>query len=164
MATSFEVNIADLEFILKQIKIAEDTSVGYTLETAPKTILQSIMDAYGVTAVNAAQMPAGLRTVDGTGNGLLPGANEFGAADNLFPRLTDPVFLNDGDGDTIDFDGAGAGPPITQGNYGVLADASPAPGLQPGVGTVVDADPRIISNLIVDMTAANPAAVEAALA
>ena len=96
MATSFEVNIADLEFILKQIRIAEDTSVGYT--TAPKTILQSIMDAYGVTAVNAAQMPAGLRTVDGTGNGLLPGANEFGAADNLFPRLTDPVFLNDGDG------------------------------------------------------------------
>ncbi len=159
MATSFEVNIADLEFILKQIKIAEDTSVGYT--TAPKTILQSIMGAYGVTAVNAAQMPAGLRTVDGTGNGLLPGANEFGAADNLFPRLTDPVFLVDADGDTIDFDGAGPGPAVTASagssasNYGYTGSGS---------HSVVDADPRIISNLIVDMTAANPAAVEAALA
>ena len=51
MATSFDVNIADLEFILKQIKIAEDTSVGYTSTTDPKTILQSIMDAYGVRAI-----------------------------------------------------------------------------------------------------------------
>ena len=29
------------------------------------------MDAYGVTAANAAQLPAGLRTVDGTFNNLL---------------------------------------------------------------------------------------------
>lgn len=50
------------------------------------------MDAYGVTAANAAQLPAGLRTVDGTMNNLLPGGAEIGAADTLFPRLTDPVF------------------------------------------------------------------------
>ena len=149
MATSFTVNKADLEFMLRQIKIAEATSLGYT--SAPKSILQSIMDAQGVTAAVASQLPFGLRTVDGSYNSLLttPGQSEIGAADNLFPRLTDPVFRNETDGDSIDFDGPALGsqPPVVQGNYG-------AP------GTVIDADPRIISNLIVDMSVRNPAAIE----
>ena len=149
MATSFTVNQADLEFILKQIKIAEATSVGYT--ATPVSIQQSIMNAYGVTAADAALMPFGLRTVDGSFNNLLSNQSEIGAADTLFPRLTDPVFINQTDGDSIDFDGPGGQPATVQGNYG-------------NPGTVVDADPRIISNLIVDMTAANPAAVAAALA
>ena len=150
MSTSFNVNKADLEFILKQIQLAEATSLAYT--ATPKTILQAIMDAYGVTAADAALLPYGLRTVDGSDNNLLPGQTEFGAADTLFPRLTNPVFLNDQDGDQMPL-GPGA-PIITNTNYDPTI---------PGSHSVADADPRIISNLIVDMTAANPAAVEAAL-
>ena len=145
MPTSFNVNKADLEFMLKQIKIAEATSIGYT--SAPKSILQAIMDAQGVTAAVASQLPFGLRTVDGSYNSLLPGQSELGAADNLFPRLTDPVFRNETDDDSMVF---GPGAPVVQGNYGQS-------------GNVIDADPRIISNLIVDMSVRNPAAIEAFL-
>lgn len=164
--SSFIVNKADLVKILLQIKIAEDTSIGYTPSTAPKTIVQSIMDTYGVTAANAAQLPAGLRTVDGTYNNLViaptgtpgtpgynPGTSQVGAADTLFPRLTTPVFLNDQDGDTMAFGPVGSGAPIiTNTNYGVLPSGT--------VGSVADADPRIISNLIVDMSVNNPAAID----
>ena len=150
MATSFNINVNDLQYILRQIKIAEATSIGYT--SAPKTILQSIMDAYGVTAVNAAQLPAGLRTVDGTFNSLIPGQQTFGAADNLFPRLTDPVFQTV-DGPGIDFNGDGIIDVINH-NYG---DASAAPGTQ--IRSVADVDPRLISNAIVDMSVTNPAAI-----
>ena len=61
----------------------------------------------------------------------------FGAADKLFPRLLDPQYRDDADGDTF----AGE----TNTDYGAG-------------GNVVDADPRIISNLIVDQTSNNPAA------
>ena len=44
-------------------------------------------------------LPFGLRTVDGSFNNLVNfggiDQTEFGAADNVFPRLTDPVFRND---------------------------------------------------------------------
>ncbi len=163
MPTNFVVNAADLAYILKQIKIGEATSIGYTPTVAPVSILQAIMDAYGVTAANAAQLPAGLRTVDGTFNNLLiaptgtpgtpgynPGTSEYGAADTLFPRLTDPVYNNDADGDSMAFGppGSGAPPPVTNTNYA-------------NSGNVADADPRIISNLIVDMSVNNPAAIAA---
>jgi Ca2+-binding RTX toxin-like protein len=139
MTSSFNINKADLEFILKQIKIAEATSEGYTPATAPISIVQSIMDTYGFSAANAAIAPYGLRTVDGTFNNLLPGQSKFGAADTLFTRLTDPVYLKEGD--EASFNG------ITNANYGPS-------------GSVVDSDPRIISNLIVDMSINNPAAIE----
>ncbi len=149
MATSFTVNKADLVYILKQIQIAEATSLAYT--ATPVSTLQAIQTAYNASAATASQLPAGLRTVDGTDNNLLAGNSEFGAADTLFPRLTDPVFRNETDGDSIDFDGTlGPAPATVQGNYGI-------PGL------VVDADPRIISNLIVDMSVNNPAAIDAFL-
>jgi Ca2+-binding RTX toxin-like protein len=132
MATSFNINQADLAFILKQIQIAEATSEGYTPIIPPVSILQAIMDAYGLDATDAALAPFGLRTVDGTYNNLASEATStLGAADTLFPRLTDPQYVND--------------------SYAT-----------PG-SNVVDAAPRVISNLIVDMTAANPAAVMAAL-
>ena len=134
MATSFNVNKADLEFILKQIKISEAHATGTPL-------LQAIMNATGSTAAVAAQLPVGLRTVDGSLNNLLAGRDKFGAADTLFPRLTTPVLRNELD------EGAGfAG--VTNTNYGVA-------------GNVVDSDPRIISNLIVDMSITNPAAIDA---
>ncbi|KZD21169.1 peroxidase family protein [Tardiphaga robiniae] len=151
MATSFTVNKADLEFILRQIKIAEATSLGYTPAVAPVSIQQAIMDAYGLSAADAAIAPFGLRTVDGSFNSLVAGQTSFGAADTLFPRLTDPVYRNETDGDWIDLNGNGVQDPgEVQGNYGIP-------------GTVVDADPRIISNLIVDMSVNNPAAIAAYL-
>src|SRR5215475_6679424 len=112
---------SDLEFILQQIMIAERHAAGEDL----------------LSLLPNSLVPFGLRTIDGTFNNVIPGQENFGAADELFPRLTDPFFRNDLDGDTFDANG-------------------PAP------GDVVDADPRIISNLIVDQTSRNPAAVAVA--
>ena len=75
----------------------------------------------------------GLRTVDGSYNHLVPGQQFFGAADQPFPSLLDPAFL-----------AAYAADPIN------------------GFTTVVDLQPRTISNLIVDQTVNNPAALAAA--
>src|SRR5438309_11521370 len=78
----------------------------------------------------------GLRTVDGKYNNLVPIPDQLllGASDELFPRLTPPVFR-----------AAEAGTSYTQTS-----------------GNVIDSQPRIITNLIVDQSAANPAAVAAA--
>src|SRR5262245_4030390 len=82
------------------------------------------------------QVPFGLRTVDGSFNNLVPGQSDFGAADTIFPRLVDPVFRP-----------AEAGTTYAQTS-----------------GTVIDSTPRTISNLIVDQTANNPAALATAVA
>ena len=103
---------SDLEFILDQILIAEANAAGTPL----------------IDLVPNVQVPFGLRTVDGSFNNLVPGQSEFGAADNAFPRLLDPDFIN-----------------------AQYASSN----------SVVDPQPRIISNLIVDQTANNPAAVAA---
>ena len=59
MSTSFNVNLADLTKILEQIKIAERHAAG-----------ERLVDIIGP---DAAILPAGLRTVDGSYNHLLPG-------------------------------------------------------------------------------------------
>ncbi|PMZ88159.1 MULTISPECIES: peroxidase family protein [unclassified Pseudomonas] len=106
-------NKSDLEFILKQIFIAEANAAGTSLiDLLPNT-----------------QVPFGLRTVDGSFNNLVTGQSDFGAADADFPRLLDPSFLS--------------------AQYA-------------GTGTVIDPQPRIISNLVVDQTANNPAAYASA--
>jgi Ca2+-binding RTX toxin-like protein len=128
------LNLNDLNFILQQIRIAEQHAAGTPLSELVTNPL----------------LPYGLRTVDGTFNNLTPGRETWGAADQPFPSMLDPRYLNDQDGDTFDPDGPGpAG--VTNTDYA-----------QPG--NVVDADPRIISNLIVDQTGGNPAAIAAALA
>src|SRR5262249_24549852 len=80
------------------------------------------------------RVPFGLRTVDGSENNLInfdvPDQTHFGAADTVFPRLTTPAFRTADNGTSY---------------------------LQTS-GNVFDAQPRIISNLIVDQTAHNPAA------
>ncbi len=68
---------SDLEFILEQIKIAERNAAGEDL----RDILPNV------------QVPWGLRTLTGIDNNLVQSQAEFGAADNLFPRLLDPKFL-----------------------------------------------------------------------
>jgi Ca2+-binding RTX toxin-like protein len=143
---NFSVNRADLDFILKQIKMAEastlpDGSVDRT------RLLQEIAGPGG--DVNAAALlPYGLRTVDGTWNNLLPGQERFGAADNIMPRLT-ALNLDPAEPIPPGFPGGPAGTPTS------YAQNS---------GFVYDSQPRIASNLIVDQTVGNPAAVQAAAA
>ncbi|MBO3275893.1 peroxidase family protein [Pseudomonas schmalbachii] len=125
-------NKADLEFILQQIFIAEAHSNGEDL----------------ANLLPNAQVPFGLRTVDGSYNNLLDGQSAFGAADGLFPRLLDPVF-RPAENATFDPDGPG---PQTAGSPTSYQQTS---------GAVFDSQPRTISNLIADQTANNPAAIAA---
>ena len=90
----------------------------------------------GPNQVHDPQLPRGLRTVDGSFNNLVPVPDQhlFGASDQLFPRLTVPNFR-----------------PAQNGTS--YAQKS---------GQVIDSQPRIITNLIVDQSANNPAALAAA--
>lgn len=133
------VNIVkhDLEFILKQIKIAERHAAGEDLNTL-------VAEAGGVDPNSPASaqihlLPYGLRTVDGSYNNLLPGREQWGSADQQFLGLTEPSFTQ----------GTGT-------SYSPNHDYS-----QPG--SVTDGQPRLISNLIVDQTLDNPAVIVAAL-
>ena len=97
---------SDLDFILAQIQSAE-TETGAPLADP--------------------SLPFGLRTVDGTNNSVVPGQSDFGAADRVFPRMTDPVFRE--------------------------ADLGTSYSQTKDTDTVIDAQPRIISNLIADQNA-----------
>src|SRR5262245_17037697 len=120
---------SDLQFILDQIIIAERNAAG-----------ESLLDILpNVT------LPFGLRTVDGTLNNIVPTQSGFGAADNTFPRLADPLF-RPADPVTIDLDGPGG-----------QAVGDPTSYAQTS-GFVFDSAPRTISNLIVDQTPTNPPA------
>jgi len=77
----------------------------------------------------------GLRTVDGACNNIQIGQELFGASAQPFPRLTVP-------------------------NFDKLADN--ATNYNQTTGVVSDSQPRTISNLIVDQTSTNPAAVHVA--
>ncbi len=94
-------------------------------------------------------LPLGLRTVDGSYNQLLPGQELVGAADAIFPRLLTADFRNDADGDTMPFGPPGA-PIVSNTDYDptILTSSN----INAHVHSVADADPRIISNLIVDQT------------
>jgi len=123
---------SDLNFILDQIKIAEADAAGQDI----------------LSLIPNIRAPLGLRAVDGSNNNLmnLNGINntEFGAADNTFPRLSDPVF-NPAEGAPAGFFGPGS-------------PAIPGSSYQQTSGSVFDSQPRTISNLIVDQTSNNPAA------
>ncbi|HEX3090822.1 MAG TPA: peroxidase family protein, partial [Ilumatobacteraceae bacterium] len=83
--------------------------------------------------------------MDGSCNNLVPGQETFGAADQTFPRLTTPVYRN--------------AEPITA----ALPVGPPGPtSYAQTSGSVIDSEPRTISNLIVDQTSTNPAAIAAA--
>ena len=85
--------------------------------------------------------------MDGTYNNIIDGRETWGAADQPMPRMLDPNFINDADGDQMDL---GPGGIVTNTDYGAA-------------GNVADADPRLISNLVADMSFNNPAAIVAAL-
>ena len=147
---------SDLDFILQQIRIAEDhTAAGGTREAL-------------VALVGDTQQPLGIRTVNGTFNNLLPGQTNFGSVDQPFDTLVTPQHLPGYE------PGVGA-----LGNVGGVVQRLDANGLPmfmdalgnqvpigtPGAIPVMmvggDSTPRTISNLIADMTSNNPAATAA---
>jgi hypothetical protein len=127
MAVTF--NSSDLQFILDQIEIAEANAAGTSL----------------IDLLANVTLPFGLRTVDGSLNNLVTGQSEFGAADNTFPRLGDPNFIQ---AQPVTFDPDGPGGQV-------VGDPT---SYQQTSGFVFDSQPRTISNLVVDQTANNPAA------
>ena len=149
----------DLEFILKQIQIAEQHSAA--IETLHGTGTIGAIGDELRELVDSPLLPGGLRTVDGSFNNLVPGREQWGASGQPFPQLTNPNWVNEGD-DSMMF-GTPTNPIwLTNNDYASTGGVAPGPG-QLAPGTVVDADPRIISNLIVDQTLANPAVIAAAL-
>jgi Ca2+-binding RTX toxin-like protein len=141
---ALRVNAHDLQFVLQQIKIAEAHTRAINNGEDPGASLRTLVaDAGG--GQQAHLLPFGLRTVDGTYNNLLPGQETWGAADEPFTFLTTRSYRNDQDGDQQPL-GPPGGPVVTNTNF-----ANP--------GSVADADPRIISNLISDQSSNNPVAV-----
>jgi hypothetical protein len=67
----------DIEFILQQILTAEAHAAG-----TEDSIRGLIADPL---------LPLGLRTVDGSYNNLIPGREDFGAADRMFPLFLPPL-------------------------------------------------------------------------
>ena len=134
----FTVTASDLSYILDQIKIAEHHA-GLATATDPCAGLLGT----GPDQVPSPLIALGLRTIDGSCNNLQPGQETFGAADQVFPRLTTPVFES-------------ADPPL----FGPPGPATTSYAQTSGL--VFDSEPRTISNLIVDQTSTNPAAVAAA--
>ena len=157
VGNGFTVTPADLAFILKQIKIAERHSRAFVGNPEPGTPLNPDPSATRSTASRwsarrtrsrTGSTSYGLRTVDGSCNNLFPGRDKFAAADQPFPRLTTP-----------EFSAARPARPISS----VLAAARfRAPRTRRRRGFVFDTQPRVISNLIVDQTSTNPAAIAAA--
>ncbi len=132
---------SDLDFILAQIKIAEAHASG-----------EPLFGENGMIPAN--NISWGLRTVDGTNNNL---ENPYyGAADQPFPRLLDPDYRPATE--TVDMNG-----PIAEGGVVGAVDGTYAPTPNSPGAVVVDSSVRTISNLIVDQTPGNPAAVEKAL-
>ena len=129
----------DLDFLLQQISISEDDSTAQS---------EGIFNALP-GLVGSPLLPHGLRNVLGTYNNLQPGRSLYGSADQVFPRYLQPAF-RDAEQVTFDVDG-----PIGQ------SVNDPTSYLQTS-GAVFDSHPRTISNLIVDQTDHNPAAVAAA--
>jgi beta-lactam-binding protein with PASTA domain len=137
VSQGFVLDAGDIRFIYDQILVAQDHAAGGTLLGS------------GPHQVFDPQLPRGLRTVDGSFNNLVPGQNLFGAADVLFPRLLTPTYRP---AETLTIDPDGPGP---QG-------AGQATSYAQKSGFVSDSQPRVISNLIVDQTENNPAALAAA--
>ena len=83
-AVGFALDAGDLRFIFRQIQIAQAHAAGNPL-FGP-----------GPNQVNDPRFPFGLRTVDGSLNHLAAGQELFGAADQLFARMTPAQFSGGG--------------------------------------------------------------------
>ena len=160
VGAGFQLTVADLKFILQQIRISEThaTKEGTTLGSiiAPTSLIGP-----GVNDIPDARLPWGLRQVDGRNNNLTTGSSTWtgksysvtnghstwGSADQPFPRETTPLW-RDTEEPTSPTDQLGA----VSSNYN--------PAYRPS--SIQDSEPRMISNIIVDQSPSNPAAVIAA--
>ncbi|HZY08281.1 MAG TPA: hypothetical protein VFE69_11060, partial [Ilumatobacteraceae bacterium] len=177
VGSGFTVTASDLAFILRQIKIAErhvrsidgtEATQGPNPHASPSDPLYDPQYCSSLVGPNTDQIPDalttyGLRLVDGGCNNLvqaIEGVNgdpatpgvirpNFARADQPFPRLTDPKFRT--------AEGVAADQLFT----GSAAVASTTYASKSRTQDVYDSRPRTISNLIVDQTSANPAAVAA---
>jgi hypothetical protein len=140
----FTVSAPDLAYILQQIKIAEF----HASNTTAATKACGALLGNGPNQIPSPLLSFGLRTVDGSCNNLQADQENFGASSQTFPRLTTPVF-KDAEGVAANALGQGS-PAVASSSYAQTT------------GSVFDTEPRTISNLIVDQTSTNPAAVAAA--
>jgi len=155
VGAGFEITLTDLAFILDQIKISEQ-HVGPTFDPLdPCGNLIGPGPNQIPPAGSADQLPFGLRTLSGICNNLVPGQELFGAVDEPFIRLATPEWR---EAEGFDIDGPGGAPALANSSY-VPGTLNP---LTPFGRIVVDSEPRVISNLIVDQTPSNPAAIAAA--
>ncbi|WID99329.1 peroxidase family protein [Bosea vestrisii] len=153
---------SDLDFILKQIKIAEaDAAFRQGISTGdPGNPAKPLFGPGG--SIPTYNLSWGLRTVDGSYNHLLPGQEKWGASDTPFNELMNPTFrtvtvMMDPDGPGGPAPTMPVSMPYTPGN-----DVD-GPGTFANPGDVIDPTLRVISNLLVDQTLANPAAILTAL-
>ena len=138
VGNGFTVTAADLAYILKQIKIAEaHVAAGPGTTTDPDNCQALIGN--GPNQIPTPLLSFGLRTVNGACNNLQASQHKHGAADEVFPRLATPVFKPAEDASAFH------GPANS-----TYAQTS---------GMVADSHPRTVSNLIVDQTSSNPAAI-----
>ena len=141
----FTITPSDLAYILKQIKIAEAHVANTTSATGPCGALLGD----GPDQLASPLLAFGLRTVDGSCNHLTDGEQRYGTADQVFPRLSPRSFQA---AETAPAGLFGPGSPSFPTTYASKTNGN----------YVVDSQPRLISNLIADQTAANPAAVASA--
>ncbi|MFZ9148536.1 MAG: peroxidase family protein [Vulcanococcus sp.] len=166
MASSFHVNYADLQRILENIKIAERESAGENLLDIITEVATGSPAITGTTFVNAANLPLGLRHVDGSYNQLIAGSPDgvlTGAADQSFARLVDPSYISGTGSPSLDLNPDPAS--LLEVKNTSYDPGTPNPQNDLGIhpNSVVDASVRTISNLIVDQTISNPAAIASAL-
>ena len=133
----FTVTAGDLTFILKQIKIAERHSATLTASDPCGTLV----------GPNPNQIPDrltsyGLRTVDGSCNNLFPDRGKLRGGRPAVPALRPAEVPR-------------------RRAHPALRAAGPT-SYEQKKGNVFDSQPRMISNLIVDQTSTNPAAIAAA--
>ncbi len=152
IGTGFVLDFGDLSFILDQIKIAEQHAATYSALDPCGTLIGTGPNQIPA-GVNAELQPLGLRTISGVCNNLLPGQETFGAADQPFPRLA-PAYFRDAEPSTL--------APADDLNGPAFPNLGDPTSYTQVTGWVEDSEPRLISNLIVDQTINNPAAVAAA--
>ena len=189
-ASDFIVNEADLRFILTQIQISEAhaaqetgtcSALTLTVEncvipaTTPLVQTTDPNAVAGGTDIASPELPEGLRQIDGRNNALvtkdgagafsvwngieylpetvsLPiGKSAMGSADQPFPRLTKPLWRDVKACPDLRTYCIAPGSVLSDSNYSDRTQA-----------LLIDPEVRMISNLVNDQSASNPAAVAAA--
>ena len=100
---------SDLDFILDQIKIAEE----HARYVAGDPTARPLFGENGMIPAN--NISWGLRTVDGTFNNLVPGQEQYGSADQPFPHLLEPDYRLAPE--TADINGPAPGGVVGGGTY-----------------------------------------------